>query len=78
MVMMGKKVEVDGAQGVWMWLETDVTDAEPTELLSLLLTSGLWEQMKLTDMNQFLASQTLKNQDLIKDFLLIFSCFFVS
>jgi len=28
-------------------------------------------------MNQFLATQTLKNQDLIKDFLLIFSCFYV-
>ena len=27
--------------------------------------------MKLTDMNQFLATQTLKNQDLIKDILLI-------
>jgi len=38
--------------------------------------------MKLTDMNQFLATQTLKNQDLIKDillifFLLIFCCFYV-
>jgi len=32
--------------------------------------------MKLTDMNQFLATQTLKNQDLIKDILLIFSCFY--
>ena len=27
--------------------------------------------MKLTDMNQFLATQTLKNQDLIKEILLI-------
>ena len=35
------------------------------------MISGLWEQMKLTDMNQFLATQTLKNQDLIKDILLI-------
>ena len=32
--------------------------------------------MKLTDMNQFLATQTLKNQDLIKDILLIFCCFY--
>ena len=28
-------------------------------------------------MNQFLATQTLKNQDLIKDILLIFCCFYV-
>jgi len=34
--------------------------------------------MKLTDMNQFLATQTLKNQDLINDILLIlFCCFYV-
>jgi len=40
--------------------ETDVTDAEPTELLSLFLTDDFW-------------TQTLKNQDLMKDILLILS-----
>jgi len=54
--------------------ETDVTDAEPTELLFLFLTDDFWT-LRTNETNryehQFLATQILKNQDLIKDILLI-------